>query len=175
MSDIPRSALLACALLAAGLAAPAALAHKAHTHGIADLDVAVDGGRLSVALTAPAADVVGFEHAPRTDEQRAAVASAERLLRAHAELFAMPRAARCRFLSADVTSPWAGPDAPETGHADFSARWEFDCAEPAELGFLEVRIAAKLEGDLKLRATVLGPAGQRRAELSRAQTRLALR
>jgi hypothetical protein len=165
--------LRAAALLAA-LAAPLALAHRAHVHGVADLDVAVDGGRLSVALTAPAADVVGFEHAPRNDEQRKAVAVAEQLLESHAELFAMPPAARCRFLSVEVTVPWAG-GAAEGDHADFLARWEFDCAEPAKLAFLDVRIPTKLAGDLRLRATVLDERGQRQAELTRSRTRLALR
>ncbi len=174
MPCIPRSALLACTLLAAGVAAPAALAHKAHVHGLADLDVALDRGRLSVALTVPAADVVGFEHAPRNDAQRAAVAEAERLLRGHAELFAMPPAARCRFLSAEVDVPWTGPAAGGE-HADFWARWEFDCAEPAKLAFLEVRLATKLPGDLKLRTTVLDGRGSRQAELGRSRTRLALR
>jgi hypothetical protein len=171
-----RPRALACALLALSLASPMAAAHKAHTHGVGDLDVAVDGGRISLALTVPAADVVGFEHAPRTDAQREAVASAEKLLRAQAELFALPVAARCRFLSADVTAPWSGDaGAADAEHSDFAARWEFDCAEPAQLAFIEVRIAAKLSGDLKLRATVLDERGQRRAELTRSRTRLALR
>jgi hypothetical protein len=169
------SATTACALLAASLAAPAASAHKAHTHGVADLAVAVDGGRLSVTLDAPAADVVGFEHAPRDDGQRQAVAAAERLLRSHAELFAMPPAARCRFVAADVTVPWAGGPADSgDGHADFAARWEFDCADPARLAFLEVRIAARLRGDPKLRTVVLDDRGQRQSELTRSRTRLEL-
>ena len=174
-SDI-RPRALVCALLALSLATPMATAHKAHTHGVGDLDVAVEGGRISLALTVPAADVVGFEHAPRNDGQREAVAAAEKLLRSQAELFALPPSARCRFLSADVTVPWTG-DAGATGdeHSDFAAKWEFDCAEPAQLAFIEVRIAAKLSGDLKLRATVLDERGQRRAELTRSRTRLALR
>jgi hypothetical protein len=128
-SDI-RPRALVCALLALSLASPMAAAHKAHTHGVGDLDVAVEGGRLSLALTVPAADVVGFEHAPRSDGQREAVAAAEKLLRSQAELFALPPSARCRFLSADVTLPWTG-DAAAAGdeHSDFAARWEFDCAE----------------------------------------------
>jgi hypothetical protein len=171
-----RPGALACAALAFAIASPVAFAHKAHTHGVGDLDVAVDGGRLSLALTVPAADVVGFEHPPRDDSQREAVAAADRLLRAQAELFALPPAARCRFRSADVTLPWNGDVAsPGDEHSDFTARWEFDCAEPAQLAFIEVRIAAKLPGDLKLRATVLGESGQRRAELTKSHTRLALR
>lgn len=174
-SDI-RPRALGCALLALSLASPMAAAHKAHTHGVGDLDVAVDGGRISLALTVPAADVVGFEHAPRNDSQREAVAAAEKLLRSQAELFALPTSARCRFLSADVTVPWAGDaDAAAEEHSDFAARWEFDCAEPAQLAFIEVRIAAKLSGSLKLRATVLDERGQRRSELTRSRTRLALK
>lgn len=166
---------LSAALLAAWLAAPMAWTHEAHTHGIGRLEVAVDGSRLSVAFQAPAADVVGFEHAPRDQGQREAAAAAERLLRAHAGLFAMPPSARCRFLSAEVDSPWAGDAVDDGGHADFAARWDFDCADPAKLAFLEVRIASRLPGDLRLEATVLGEAGAQRSELTRTRTRLLLR
>jgi hypothetical protein len=175
MARESRSQALGCALLALALVSPMAAAHKAHTHGVADLDVAVDGGRISVALSAPAADVVGFEHAPRDAAQRDAVAAAEKLLRSHAELFAMPASAGCRFVSADVTVPWQDGAGSDDGHADFGARWEFDCTDPAKLGFLEVRIAQKLPGDLRLRATVLDERGQQRTELSRSRTRLTLR
>jgi hypothetical protein len=173
---------VACGLTAAALvwhahadAQGARRQHGAHAHGVSKLEVAVDGRQLVLRLEAPAEDVVGFEHAPRDDGQRAAVAAAEKLLRAHAELFAMPPPARCRFVSAEVASPWAGHAAVDGEHADFAARWEFDCAEPAQLAFLEVRIAARLRGDLKLRAIVLDDRGQRQAELTRSRTRLALR
>lgn len=42
----------------------------AHVHGIGELNVAIDGEALLVELISPAMDLVGFEHAPRTEAQR---------------------------------------------------------------------------------------------------------
>jgi len=49
-------------------------ADSAHEHGSARLDVAVDGDRLHIALQSPLDNLVGFEHAPRNERQRTALA-----------------------------------------------------------------------------------------------------
>ena len=66
------------ALLALGLAAHPATAQEhralgAHVHGHGRLDIAREGDRIALALVAPGADVVGFEHAPQSEADRAAV------------------------------------------------------------------------------------------------------
>ncbi|MGF1816213.1 zinc uptake protein ZrgA [Vibrio splendidus] len=44
--------------------------HEAHVHGKVEVNIAQDGQELLVEVTAPGADVVGFEHAPETAEQK---------------------------------------------------------------------------------------------------------
>jgi len=51
-----------------------------HEHGRATLTLAVDGAALTNTLEAPAANVVGFEHPPKTADESAAVIVARRLL-----------------------------------------------------------------------------------------------
>lgn len=172
--------------------------HAAHEHGRATLDVAVDAGTVTMRLSAPAMDVVGFEHAPRTDAQREAAESANALLRQHRTLFAFPVAARCTFGGADVTPPsWAGhghdhdhdhaggssasgssasgPSAHEGAHADYVAQWRFTCAAPAALAFVDVRLAERLRRDLVVVANVITDAVQTRQELRAGATRVKLR
>lgn len=43
--------------------------HDAHVHGQVEFNVAQDGHDLLIEITAPGADVVGFEHAPENAEQ----------------------------------------------------------------------------------------------------------
>ena len=43
--------------------------HDAHVHGVAHLNVALEGNDLYIELTSPAANIVGFEHDPRTQNQ----------------------------------------------------------------------------------------------------------
>jgi hypothetical protein len=43
----------------------------AHEHGVARVNLAVDGASATVEFTAPAAEIYGFERAPRTEEEEA--------------------------------------------------------------------------------------------------------
>jgi hypothetical protein len=64
--------------------------HEAHEHGVAHLNVAHDGKNLYIEMTSPAANIVGFEHQPRTQEQKAAVKEAIKKLEAWEALFVLP-------------------------------------------------------------------------------------
>ncbi len=52
-----------------------------HVHGHAKANIAIESGRVAVELIAPGADVVGFEHAPKTAEQKSAVEKARKALK----------------------------------------------------------------------------------------------
>ena len=62
--------------------------HDAHVHGEVEVNIAQDGQELLVEVTAPGADVVGFEHAPQTPEQIATLEKATALLNQPSKLFA---------------------------------------------------------------------------------------
>ena len=63
---------------------------KAHEHGVAQMNVAFEGNELYIELISPAANIVGFEHQPRTQDQKAAVKAAIKKLEAGEKLFAFP-------------------------------------------------------------------------------------
>ncbi len=99
----------------------------AHEHGIARLGLAVDGTRLTVDLQLPAESVFGFEHAPRSAEERATVADAlDRLRTGGARLVAFPDGATCALDSAEVEAPEGMEDdhAGEDQHAHEDAGHE---------------------------------------------------
>jgi hypothetical protein len=50
--------------------------HGAHEHGHGHLNLVLDGNQLMIELQAPAADLVGFEHAAKSDEEKAQYAKA---------------------------------------------------------------------------------------------------
>ena len=57
---------------------PAALASEnpgAHEHGHAVLQAAFEGSRIDLVLETPAYNLAGFEHAPRTDDEKARLAA----------------------------------------------------------------------------------------------------
>ena len=76
--------------------------HDAHIHGAVEVNIAQDGNELLVEVTAPGADVVGFEHAPQTPEQVAALEKATALLNQPSKLF-MFEGADCTLEYKSVT------------------------------------------------------------------------
>ena len=95
-------------------------AQQAHEHGGALLNVALDGKKLVVQLESPLDNLVGFEHAPRNDKQRAALAKMEESLQAGDRWFKPAAAAGCTLRDVKVEHPYrtpsaAGQPSPDTG------------------------------------------------------------
>ena len=76
--------------------------HEAHEHGVAHMNVAFEGNELYIELISPAANIVGFEHQPRTEEQKAAVKAAINKLEAGEKLFAFPSGVGGRLVKSKV-------------------------------------------------------------------------
>ena len=58
-----------------------AYAAPAHVHGVAKIDLAVDGNKLTLSMEMPLENLAGFEHLPKTDKQKAALAEAMKSLK----------------------------------------------------------------------------------------------
>lgn len=91
--------------LLATLAANTALAETtrqldAHEHGVGALNIAIAGTTLEMEFHAPGADIVGFEHAASSAEDRAAVDHAVATLARPLDLFQLPAAAECSVTEA---------------------------------------------------------------------------
>lgn len=94
--------ILGCLSVILGLTSGVALAephrqHAPHEHGHGMLNLAIDGKKMVLHLTAPSQDIVGFEHAATTQSQQAAVHHARAALSSPAELFTLSTAAECAF------------------------------------------------------------------------------
>jgi hypothetical protein len=68
---------------------------RAHVHGLAHLDGALDGTLLTLQLQTPGWDLIGFERTPRDDDERAKVESTRQRLSDGAGLFAFEPAGAC--------------------------------------------------------------------------------
>jgi hypothetical protein len=120
--------------------------HGAHIHGIADLNIAIEGSELYVEFLSPAANIVGFEHSPRTEEQKAAVQQAIDTLKNWEKLFVLPSLADCKLSDLDVDTNIEGDadhssgsgdehkHSAETGEYDEESHHDGDANEHAEEG-----------------------------------------
>ena len=183
--------MLRLALFSLGLVSLSVLAHDhdhahhhnaaAHQHGLGHLDLVLEGEQLLLALHMPAADLLGFEHAPRTARQHQQVAALQEQLRQPQGLFRLPAAAQCSLDSAQLDSslfaeaPRSGDDAhSEHEHADISAHYQFSCAAPQQLQQLDVLLFERFPGSETLLLQAITPTGQQGGELNARNNRVRL-
>lgn len=168
----------------------------AHTHGEGLLAIAIDGNRLQLELEAPASDIVGFEHSPKTAAQKKAIADAKARLAKPGDLFKLSPDAACKLVSANVEVLGAAAGAAKASahaghshgkaaqgeakaaeqsadagvqHSEFRATYALDCATPAKLRSISFDYFTLFKRAEKLDVTVIGPQGQTRGEATRAK------
>jgi hypothetical protein len=172
-----RSLILATLLMTApALAADATASqqHPAHQHGAANLQVSLDGGALQIALDGPADNLLGFEHAPRNDAQKKAVARAEQQLKQSVQLFGTPPAAACQAQPARVEMKLPAADSSET-HSEIEAEWRWECGKPEALTHLDASGLFKAFSRLKqLKVQIVTAQGQKTVVLKPGAARVKL-
>ncbi len=82
--------------------------HSAHLHGHVEFNIAQDGSDLLLEITAPGADVVGFEHAPENAEQEKTLQHAVATLEDSNALFAINPQAQCEIEEVHVEHTLGG-------------------------------------------------------------------
>jgi hypothetical protein len=142
--------------------------HHAHEHGKVTLNVAVDAAALLVALDAPAINVVGFEHAPRTPQERAAARHASEFIRSGHSLIGFPPG------DGEVSEAEQGKTREHDQHADYEAQFKYRCEHPEELAWFEPWLIARLLNVTETRINLITPAGQRSETVTSARVRVRL-
>jgi hypothetical protein len=169
----------------------------AHEHGVASLNLAIEGAQVQLQLDSPAMNLLGFEHAASSPEDIAKVKAVQAQLQQADQLFRFPAAAGCTLASADLDSPlFAAHEHADAeheheheheheehdhdeahdedhdhehahNHADIEASYTFNCAKPDELTQMELPLFAVYPGLERLNLQAITPKGQMGAELTR--------
>ena len=163
--------------------------HGAHVHGLAQLNLVVDGENIFLELTSPAMNIVGFEHSPSTADQQHTVHEAAEKLADGDSLFSFSSAAACRLISVEVDSPLMnsahhgehghsdthGEDHDDAEvHSEFEVRYQFSCTHPGKLESLKVGLFSAFPGLEQIEAQTLSAAGQSGGRLNAGNDRLHL-
>lgn len=169
------------------LAAPAVAQDKdepqrqlgAHVHGAGKLDIAFEKRTVEMEIEAPANDIVGFENAPSTPEQKQAVAQARAQLSKPLNIIKLPDAAGCKITSANVKlvgggrhghdhgKPTAGGTKQAESHSEFHAEYKFTCAKPELIQNIELAYFKAFPRAEKLDVTIIGDKLQAKAVATR--------
>ncbi len=170
----------------------------AHEHGVASLNLVVDGNLVSLELDSPAANLVGFEHTPGTDEDRATVARVKAALEQADTLFSFSPAAGCTLQQVELESPLFAADEHEhhdehahgehehhddhddhhdhehSAHADIEGRFDFNCSSPERLEALTLPLFNSFPAMQRIQVQAITTSGQRGAVLTADQPTLSL-
>lgn len=170
-------------LLSLMLVAPVAVAHDhrhhdAHVHGQANVDLAVDGPVVELALAAPGIGILDYERPPASAGERAALARAIGILKG-GRWVATPAAAGCRIDAAEGAAEGFSASAPAAGsgehhHAGFTASVRLRCSQPAALGWVDITLPTQFPGLHQVVVNALAPTAQTRSVLSASQQRVEL-
>ncbi|MFA5678066.1 MAG: DUF2796 domain-containing protein [Pseudomonas sp.] len=154
----------------------------AHQHGLGHLDLVLEDELLLLELQIPAEDLLGFEHAPRTTEQRAQVQALRDTLQQPELLFRLPAAARCDLETMELhSSLFTQADTQEESdhhtlaeHADIRAQYQFRCTAVAHLQHLDIVLFGQFPGSETLQLQAITPRGQYGDELNATHNRIRL-
>ncbi len=130
--------------------------HGTHVHGIATLNLALQGEEVQLELNSPAANILGFEHAPSSEADHETLDKAVAALKNADRLFHFNKEAACGMEKAMLTSALLeeeheGHAHAEVGkhdhdehkdenHSDIEALYHFECARPGKLLQLSVAL-----------------------------------
>jgi Protein of unknown function (DUF2796) len=162
----------------AAACAPVAHAAGAHEHGVVKLDVAVEGSRVVIEIDSPLDNLLGFEHAPRSDAEREKAEAMLKKLRDAPQLFRIDGNAGCALGTVDLRSAplqlGKKPAAANDTHGDLEGSFEFKCKAGAKAAFLEVGLFDAFPQIKRIDLQVATPKGQMKATLRRPSTRVML-
>ena len=176
-----RAVIITFAAITAWACTTATWAGKAHEHGVARLDIGVEAARITLNLELALEDLTGFERAPRTDAERAAVQAALARLRDAPTLVRIDGAAGCVAARTELIAPtWGlGPGGAAAasaaeGHGDLEATYEFKCSAGHKAGHIEIELFEAFTRLKRIEVQAVTARGQMKVVLRRPHGRVAL-
>ena len=140
-----------------------------HVHGVASLEIALDVALVTINFSGPLDNLIGFEHMPETNQQKAKVKAMQDRLNKPAPLFYFTKTAQCSVKSVKLVSTVLG-DKPEAGepegHADVDAEFIYHCSQIKNLKTIKVMLFDFYPNLHKIKVAFASDRGQTAAELS---------
>ncbi|HFQ5384814.1 TPA: DUF2796 domain-containing protein [Vibrio vulnificus] len=166
--------------------------HDAHVHGQVEFNIAQDGHDLLLEITAPGADVVGFEHAPENTEQENQLKAAVEKLSQADLMVQINEAAKCTIENVSVTHTLGGQEHDDhehhdnhehhddhghehDGHGAFTVEYQYHCDNVAALNALETDWFKQFPATQAIQANVLTDKVQSALALSPAHNTVSLK
>ena len=137
-----------------------------HEHGVANLNLALEGSTLEIGLESPAMNIFGFEHAANSEADNKAIAAARTQLENPVQLFRLPAAAGCSLSTQQLHSPLLEQHGHQHDeHSDIDADYSFSCKQPEQLQQLDLSgLYQAFPAMHQINVQLIGPKGQQGVE-----------
>ena len=158
--------------------------------------MALEDNELLIEFISPAANITGFEHQPKTEQQKIAVNEAIETLKAGEKLFVMPPSAGSSLIKSNVDTELESHAEHESEdkhnhgssdhhaekekhdkehhkedeheqHSEFKAVYRFACKNPDKLTHIDVKLFRIFEGIEHIEVQLLTPTKQTALELTK--------
>ncbi|EGQ9351239.1 TPA: DUF2796 domain-containing protein [Vibrio parahaemolyticus] len=178
--------------------------HSAHVHGHVEFNIAQDGSDLLLEITAPGADVVGFEHAPENAEQEKTLQHAVATLEDSNALFAINPQAQCEIEEVHVEHSLGGQHeehehhdheghdhdehahhdhdgheghdhSEHSDHGEFTVQYRFHCAQVGELSRIQTDWFNQFPSTESVNVNLFTDTTQSAISLTKSNTQIAIK
>ncbi|ELA8196102.1 DUF2796 domain-containing protein [Vibrio parahaemolyticus] len=178
--------------------------HSAHVHGHVEFNIAQDGSDLLLEITAPGADVVGFEHAPENAEQEKTLQHAVATLEDSNALFAINPQAQCEIEEVHVEHSFGGQHeehehhdheghdhdehahhdhdgheghdhSEHSDHGEFTVQYRFHCAQVGELSHIQTDWFNQFPSTESVNVNLFTDTTQSATSLTKSNTQIAIK
>ncbi|HHG3185101.1 TPA: DUF2796 domain-containing protein [Vibrio parahaemolyticus] len=178
--------------------------HSAHVHGHVEFNIAQDGSDLLLEVTAPGADVVGFEHAPENAEQEKTLQHAVATLEDSNALFAINPQAQCEIEEVHVEHTLGGQHeehehhdheghdhdehahhdhdgheghdhSEHSDHGEFTVQYRFHCAQVGELSRIQTDWFNQFPSTESVNVNLFTDTTQSATSLTKSNTQIAIK
>ncbi|ENJ1589501.1 DUF2796 domain-containing protein [Vibrio parahaemolyticus] len=178
--------------------------HSAHVHGHVEFNIAQDGSDLLLEITAPGADVVGFEHAPENAEQEKTLQHAVATLEDSNALFAINPQAQCEIEEVHVEHTLGGQHeehehhdheghdhdehahhdhdgheghdhSEHSDHGEFTVQYRFHCAQVGELSRIQTDWFNQFPSTESVNVNLFTDMTQSATSLTKSNTQIAIK
>ncbi len=178
--------------------------HSAHVHGHVEFNIAQDGSDLLLEITAPGADVVGFEHAPENAEQEKTLQHAVATLEDSNALFAINPQAQCEIEEVHVEHTLGGQHeehehhdhdehahhdhdkhdhdgheghdhSEHSDHGEFTVQYRFHCAQVGELSRIQTDWFNQFPSSESVNVNLFTDTTQSASSLTKSNTQIAIK
>ncbi|EOV0874129.1 DUF2796 domain-containing protein [Vibrio parahaemolyticus] len=178
--------------------------HSAHVHGHIEFNIAQDGSDLLLEITAPGADVVGFEHAPENAEQEKTLQHAVATLEDSNALFAINPQAQCEIEEVHVEHTLGGQHeehehhdheghdhdehahhdhdgheghdhSEHSDHGEFTVQYRFHCAQVGELSHIQTDWFNQFPSTESVNVNLFTDTTQSATSLTKSNTQIAIK